>query len=302
MPSVSQADLAFTAQILYPPFRTYGNSSQKTYRDMHLISRNGSLPLSERLQVLFSLISPVLRIPARLSASPRALPAAPRQPSLHPWDGRSGWQLWVRAKEKEQRSLIQVASCNRVGVCDKRWRVAAVQTVRSCPSTSGRAGRPRRLLCVHWWKGLAQTGWFRSAWIREPLMESGCVSGRSLTMLSFWIHFGCVGGFFFSFFPLFFFFFKPTWQLQRFLPLMTTSYSSSLFLAGTRSVKSPSTAVPLCARQNASLGGMSLLPRGHLWVWLSLKFCRAEALHWALGLRSPKEALRDMTLMLQLDC
>lgn len=56
MPSVSQADLAFTAQILYPTFRTYGNSFQETYRDMHLISRNGSLPLSERLQVLFILI------------------------------------------------------------------------------------------------------------------------------------------------------------------------------------------------------------------------------------------------------
>lgn len=136
--------------------------------------------------------------------------------------------------------------------------------------------------------------------LSELPMERGCVSSRSLTMTSFCIHFGCVGGFFFSFFL--FFFLKPTWQHQRFLPLMTTSYSSSLFLAGTRSVKGPNTAVPLCARQNASLGGMSLLPWVHLQVWLSLKFCRAEALLRALGLRSPKEALMDVSLMLQLDC
>lgn len=42
--------------------------------------------------------------------------------------------------------------------------------------------------------------------LSEPLMERGCIPCRSLTMISFCIHFKCVGGFFFSF--LLFFFFK----------------------------------------------------------------------------------------------
>lgn len=133
----------------------------------------------------------------------------------------------------------------------------------------------------------------------------GCVPWHSLTVASFCIHFSCVGGFFslltfFFFFPFFFlfspflffvcvFFLKPTWQHQRSLPLLMASYSSLPFLAGTLSAECPNTAVPLCARQNALLRGMSLLACIHLWVCpATVKLCRAEPLLWAFGLRSSR--------------
>lgn len=124
MPSVSQADLAFTAQILYPTFRTYGNSFQETYRDMHVISRNGSLPLSEKPQALFILISLFLLFYLDFLLPPCPASAASRQPSLlHPRRVKTRWRLWVGAKEKKQCSLIQVASRDAVLRSRCRWQM-----------------------------------------------------------------------------------------------------------------------------------------------------------------------------------
>lgn len=72
-------------------------------------------------------------------------------------------------------------------------------------SITGRLGCSRSLVCVHWWKRLAQTGREPlSLNLSEPLMERDCIPCHSLTMISFCIHFGCVGGFFFSFLLFFF--------------------------------------------------------------------------------------------------
>lgn len=140
---------------------------------------------------------------------------------------------------------------------------------------------------------------FQSSW-----KEAASHAARSLTVTSFCIHFRCVGVFFpvLSYF-FHFFSFKPTWQHERFLPLMTALQSSLLSLTETCSAEGSSTAESLCVRQNAFLRGMSLLPKVHPWVWLCVKLCRAGALCRVLGLRSlPRGSLsgRDLNPAVQL--
>lgn len=154
MPSVSQADLAFTAQILYPPFRTYGNSFQETYREMHLISRNGLLPLHERLQVLFILIFLFLLFCLDLFLHPTSLSAACHKPSLHPRKGKACWQLSEQRNNAPLSRLLQATQLHWVGVGNKCCYVVPTQAVLSWWSIMGRLGCSHSLACVHWGKGL----------------------------------------------------------------------------------------------------------------------------------------------------
>ena len=96
----------------------------------------------------------------------------------------------------------------RVGVSDKCCYVAPVQTVLPWWSIMGRLGCSCSPVCVHWWRGLAEMGREQlSPKLSKSLMERGCIPCHPLTKISFCIHVGCVGVFFFSFFLSFFFFF-----------------------------------------------------------------------------------------------
>lgn len=221
----------------------------RRHRDVHLISRNGFFSLEWKTASPFILEFPLLIILARLSSSPPALFCCS--------------SLCIPEKA-ELAGIFRGRDRNDAGL--PRWLHREQCGWQSCCVAPGRLCFPGQLFlgcshssaCVHCWNS-EQAGWELLHWILQRLHQG---------TLWQWFHsaFTSVeweGIFLFPFFLFLiyfcllfwvFFFLKPTWQHQRFLPLLMASCSSLLLLAV------PQHSSAFVCKENALLRAMPLLP------------------------------------------
>lgn len=221
----------------------------RRHRDVHLISRNGFFPWSERLQVLLFLNFPLLIILVRLSSSPPALfccssPCIPEKAEL---------AVVCRGRDRNDAGLprwLQREQCGwQMLLCGSRQAVFSwaafpglLTQLSLCSLLKLRAGRVGAAPL-----NLAEAAPGHSD--SDSILLSLQLSGRL-----FLIFFSFLSFFFWNVFVVVGFFLKPTWQHQRFMPLLMASCSSLLLLAV------PQHSRAFVCKENALLRAMPLLP------------------------------------------